>query len=91
MTIRLGRTQEQIVSLLNERGGATNTWTMQTNVARCPSGHTQISRSAWRLWERGLLRREDDKLTENEQARLDQARKNNPRAFAFWILADTLA
>lgn len=99
--LQLGKTQRAIVGVLIAECGATNTYTLQKEVAVCASGFTAVSRSAHRLCQRGLLKcvtyAEPGSsvaawsLTLSEVRRLAQAQIKHPRASTFWVMRDVLA
>jgi predicted transcriptional regulator len=86
---RTGKTEQKCLALIVERGGALNTYALQTVLARTHSGYTKvISRALDRLHTRGIVKREYDSLSEREQFKLALAREAQPKASAFWIVSD---
>ena len=89
---RLGRTQRAIIEYLRANGGASNSYAIARNCSRYRAGENLIMRSLHRLRERGIVKYAGDsnysRLTDREKAAIIAAKQRNPRASAFWVLAE---
>ena len=96
MTTRTGHTQKMILEFLAQRGGAANTWDIQTSLVKYHAGYTKVvSAALYRLEQRGIIKRvglhehaRGQTLTDREMEALSAARAAHPRASVFWIIAD---
>lgn len=90
---RLGRTQKDVITVIEHEGGATNMWTI------CRSnGDTRgklIPPAVYRLVQRNVLvelRAGDDisHLSARQQKAVRKAAEKHPRAHHFFVLAEPL-
>jgi hypothetical protein len=81
-TLNLGRQQKRIMNyLLNSDYGVANTYKLERDLG------LRDMRPAFRLVERGIVKSNPAKMTDDEKYRLDLYKATHPRAKTFFVLS----
>jgi hypothetical protein len=90
-TVVIGPTQAAVIAMIQEAGGALNSWA----ISRRFRYHPEVSQPAlWRLFHRGLLKfwagGSTSRLSPREAEALERAIQEHPTASTFWVIPDSL-
>lgn len=96
MTARAVMTKRRrmLIDILRKNGGAASTYRME----QLTWGHKVADPALWRAAAVGIVKKVDigeadqvARLSSTERERLQAAIEKQPRAYAFWVLADAYA